>query len=95
MKDGNNKKYQADGGIGLLSSRLTFQGPIQKEKSSFIISGRRTYIDLIAAPFVNAASNPGSSTDLILYFYDLNAKINHKISKKNRIFFSAYTGKIS
>lgn len=47
MKDGNNKKYEVDGGIGLLSSRLTIQGPIQKEKSSFIVSGRRTYIDVL------------------------------------------------
>ena len=47
------KKYQADGGIGLLSSRLTLQGPIQKEKSSFIVSGRRTYIDVLSKPFLN------------------------------------------
>ena len=53
MKDGNNKRFQADGGIGLLSSRLTLQGPIQKEKSSFIVSGRRTYIDVLAQPFMN------------------------------------------
>ena len=53
MNDGNNKKYQADGGIGLLSSRLTLQGPIQKEKSSFIVSGRRTYIDVLSKPFLN------------------------------------------
>ena len=52
MKDGNNKKYEVDGGIGLLSSRLTLQGPIVKEKSSFIISGRRTYVDVLSRPFV-------------------------------------------
>ena len=55
MKDRNNKKYQADGGIGLLSSRLTLQGPIQKEKSSFILSGRRTYIDVLSQPFLDRA----------------------------------------
>ena len=93
MKEGNSKQFKGDFTVGLVSSKFTLEGPIIKDKTSFIISGRRTYIDLIAAPFVNAASTTGSSTDLILYFYDLNAKINHKISKKNRIFFSAYTGK--
>ena len=62
MKDGNNKKYQAEGGIGLLSSRLTLQGPIEKNKSSFIVSGRRTYIDVLSKPFMsedNAFSGSG------------------------------------
>ena len=53
MKDGNNKKFQADGGIGLLSSRLTLQGPLEKNKSSFIVSGRRTYVDVLSKPFLN------------------------------------------
>ena len=82
MKEGNSKEFKGDFTLGLVSSKFTLEGPIIKDKTSFIISGRRTYIDLIAAPFINAASPPGSETDLILYFYDLNAKINHKISKK-------------
>ena len=52
MKDGNNKSYHADGGIGVIASRLTLEGPIQKNKSSFLVSGRRTYISEIATPFV-------------------------------------------
>ena len=93
MKEGNSKELKGDFTLGLVSSKFTLEGPIIKDKTSFIISGRRTYIDLIAAPFINATSSPGSETDLILYFYDLNAKINHKISKKNRLFLSAYTGR--
>ena len=92
MKEGNSKEFKGDASIGIISSKFTFEGPIIKDKTSFIISARRTYLDLIVAPFLQA--NPlTSSTDLTLYFYDLNAKINHKLSKKDRIYLSAYTGK--
>jgi len=90
MKDGNNKKYEADGGIGLLSSRLTLQGPIQKNKSSFIVSGRRTYVDVLSKPFMkedNAFNGSG------YYFYDLTTKVNYRISDKDRIFLSGYFGR--
>ena len=90
MKDGNNKKYEADGGIGLLSSRLTLQGPVQKDKSSFIVSGRRTYIDVLSKPFMpkdNAFSGSG------YYFYDLTTKINYRISDKDRLYLSGYFGR--
>ena len=90
MKDGNNKKYEADGGIGLLSSRLTLQGPAQKNKSSFIVSGRRTYIDVLSKPFMpedNAFSGSG------YYFYDLTTKINYRISDKDRLYLSGYFGR--
>ena len=93
MKEGNSKQLKGDFTLGLVSSKFTLEGPIIKDKTSFIVSGRRTYIDLVAAPFINAASDPGSETDLILYFYDLNAKVNHKNSKKNRLYLSAYTGR--
>jgi len=86
MKEGNNKVYQASGGIGLISSRLTLEGPIQKEKSSFIISGRRTYADL----FAKLSSD---LKDIKLYFYDLNIKANFAINDKNKIYFSGYLGK--
>lgn len=86
MKEGNNRNYQVSGGIGLISSRLTIEGPVQKEKSSFIISGRRTYADL----FANLAPD---FKDVKLYFYDLNAKANLYINDKNKIFFSGYFGK--
>ncbi len=90
MKEGNNKRFQADGGLGLLSSRLTLQGPIVKDKGSFIVSGRRTYIDVLAEPFIpkdNAAKGSG------YYFYDFNAKVNYRLSDKDRIFASAYFGR--
>lgn len=86
MKEGNNKNYQVSGGIGLISSRLTVEGPIQEEKSSFIVSARRTYADL----FAGLSSD---MKDVKLYFYDLNAKANLAIDSKNRLFFSGYFGK--
>lgn len=86
MKEGNDKEYQVSGGVGLISSRLTIEGPIQKDKSSFIVSGRRTYADLLA----NLSPD---FRDVKLYFYDLNAKANLEINKRNRIFFSGYFGK--
>lgn len=86
MKEGNNKNYQVSGGIGLISSRLTVEGPIQKNKSSFIISGRRTYADV----FARLSSD---LKDTKLYFYDLNMKANLEINDKNKLFFSGYFGK--
>ena len=86
MKDGNMKRFRGDATIGLVSSKLTLEGPITKDKTSFILAARRTYADLLVRPLMP------SSTDLTLYFYDLNAKINHKISNKDRIFLSAYMG---
>lgn len=85
MKEGNNRNYQLSGGIGLISSRLTLEGPIQKDKSSFIISGRRTYADLLArlSPDMSGVS---------LYFYDLNIKANLAINNKNKLYFSGYFG---
>ena len=86
MREGNMKVFKGDATLGLISSKLTLEGPIIKDKTSFIVSGRRTYADLLAKPFMPA------STDLTLYFYDLNAKINHKISKNDRLYLSAYMG---
>jgi hypothetical protein len=85
MKEGNNKEYQVSGGLGLISSRLTVEGPIQKDRSSFIVSGRRTYADL----FARMSSD---LKDIKLYFYDLNAKGNLSINSKNKLFFSGYFG---
>ncbi|HEX8548240.1 MAG TPA: TonB-dependent receptor [Cytophagaceae bacterium] len=83
MKEGNMKEYEVDGGVGLLSSRLTIQGPIAKEKVSFIVTGRRSYIDQI---FKLAGNN------VPYYFYDLTAKINYKITAKDRVYLSSYLG---
>ncbi|MBL3548025.1 MULTISPECIES: TonB-dependent receptor [Chryseobacterium] len=86
MKDGNNQDYNVNGGIGLISSRLSVEGPIQKEKSSFIVSGRRTYADL----FLKANKD---YKDNKLYFYDLNLKANYQLNENNRLYLSAYFGR--
>jgi hypothetical protein len=88
MKEGNSKKLNVTGGIGLISSRLTIEGPIIKDKASFIISGRRTYFDL-AFPFLKDSLVQKSKA----YFYDLNAKLNYQFNDNNRIFISGYFGK--
>lgn len=90
MKEGNNKKYEVEGGIGIIASRLTVQGPIVKNKLSFIVSGRRTYADLLAKPFIKKDSPLAGSG---YYFYDINAKINWIIGEKDRIFISGYFGR--
>ena len=86
MKEGNMKEYHAEGGIGLIASRLTIDGPIKKDKGSFMISGRRTYIDVLAKPFVAKLKNTG------YYFYDLNLKANYKLGEKDRVYLSGYMG---
>lgn len=90
MKDGNDQKFQVDGGIGVIASRLTIQGPIKKNKCSFIVSGRRTYIDVLSKPFFKSGS-PFAGTSY--YFYDLNAKLNYRFSDKDRLFLSGYFGR--
>jgi hypothetical protein len=87
MRDGNSKKISGSGGIGLISSRLTLEGPIGSDKTSFIVSARRTYADL----FLKLSSDPDINKNQ-LYFYDFNAKINHRIDDNNRIFLSGYLG---
>jgi outer membrane receptor for ferrienterochelin and colicin len=87
MKDGNSQQLGMSGGIGNISSRLTVEGPIIKDKWSFIISGRRTYADVLGRMIGIEALQ-----DNRLYFYDLNLKTNLEINDKNRIYLSAYTG---
>lgn len=87
MKDGNSKKFSGSGGIGLISSRLTLEGPIGSDKTTFIVSGRRTYVDM----FLKLSSDKDIS-DNTLYFYDLNAKFSHRFNDKNRLFVSGYLG---
>lgn len=89
MKEGNNKRFQMDGGIGLISSRLTLQGPIQKNKSSFLIGARRTYAFDVAQPLLNRSDFKGTNYN----FYDLNLKANYIFSDKDRIFVSGYFGR--
>ena len=90
MKEGNNQKFQTEGGIGLIASRLSIQGPIKKDKSSFIVSARRTYVDAIAKPFISKSSQFYGSG---YYFYDLNAKLNYKFNEKDRVYLSGYFGR--
>ncbi|HHH54470.1 MAG TPA: TonB-dependent receptor [Bacteroidetes bacterium] len=89
MKEGNDKYYSVDGGIGVISSRLTMQGPLIKDKSSFIVSGRRTYVLDLVQPFLKGKKFEGTN----YYFYDLNAKINYKISDRDRLYLSGYFGR--
>lgn len=89
QKDGNLKRYEVEGGLGLIFSHLTVQGPIKKERASFLISARRTYADWIIQPFLKKDS-PMKGTDF--YFYDINAKFNVIISPHHRLYFGAYYG---
>jgi hypothetical protein len=88
MKDGNSKEFAGTGGIGLISSRLAVEGPIIKDKASFIVSGRRTYADL----FFPLLPEEGAQ-DASLYFYDLNLKANYIVNQNNRVYISGYLGK--
>jgi hypothetical protein len=89
MKDGNNQEWHGTGGIGIISSRLTLEGPLVKDKSSVMISGRRTYADLLARPFLKGTDFEGNG----YFFYDLNAKVNYRFSDKDRIYASGYFGR--
>ncbi|MBP8067663.1 MAG: carboxypeptidase-like regulatory domain-containing protein, partial [Pedobacter sp.] len=88
MNDGNKKEMTYEGGIGLISSRLKVEGPFIKDKSSFMVSGRRTYADSFLA-FAPDTSIRGS----VLYFYDLNAKANYQLDDKNTLYLSGYFGR--
>jgi hypothetical protein len=86
MNEGNIKKYNVSGGLGLIASRLNVEGPLVKDKASFLISGRRTYVDM----FLKTSDKFKDNT---LYFYDLNTKINYRINEKNRLYLSGYFGR--
>ena len=88
MRDGNNKRFAGIGGIGTISSRLTLEGPIVKDKSSFMIAGRRSYADI----FLPLAPDE-TIQDSKLYFYDLNLKANYELSDKDRLYVSGYFGR--
>lgn len=88
MKEGNDKNYVFSGGVGSISSRLTAEGPLLKDRSSFIVSARRTYADLFLRLSPNEEINSNT-----LYFYDLNAKANYTLNENNRIYLSGYFGR--
>lgn len=89
MRDGNLKNHQVRGGIGLISSRLTAEGPLAENKASYLVSARRTYLDLFIKPVLNGTDFEGNN----YFFYDVNAKLNYKLSDKDRIFISGYFGR--
>ncbi len=90
MKDGNMKEYEFEGGIGLIASRFSLQGPIKKDKASFIVSARRTYLDMLIKPAIPKDNQFYGSG---YYFYDLNTKVNYKFSSKDRLYLSGYFGR--
>lgn len=89
MKDGNKESYHCEGGVGLISSNVMVEGPIIKDKASFMLSGRTTYLDLFLVPIMKLATQ-GTSTGY--YFFDLNGKFNFNLGKKDKLYFSAYFG---
>lgn len=90
MKEGHAKELKGEGGIGLVASRLTLEGPILKDRMSFMVSARRTYIDFLARPLIR---NAGDGADGGYYFYDLNGKVNYRFSERSRLFVSGYFGR--
>lgn len=90
MKEGNNKQFKVTGGLGLISSRLTLEGPLKKDRGSFIVSARRTYLDVLMKAFIKDSS-PFAGTSY--FFYDFNAKLNYKFGEKDKVYLSAYYGK--
>ncbi|MCS7075049.1 MAG: TonB-dependent receptor, partial [Bacteroidia bacterium] len=94
MREGNNKNFSVRGGLGLISSRLTIEAPIRKEKSSFLVSVRRTYADVFTRLINQTRSNdPKRSPIPDYYFYDGTAKLNFILSQKDRLFVSSYFGR--
>lgn len=91
MKEGSNKDFHAEGGIGIISSKLLLEGPLKKKKGSFLLSGRRTYVDALIAPIVKAQSQGASKAGY--FFYDFNAKLNYELSPKDHIYLSGYFGR--
>ena len=88
MKEGNKEEWRGEGGIGLISSNITVEGPLVKEKSSVLVSARRTYVDLILSPILKLTENQNMG----YYFYDLNAKMNYDFGRKNKLYLSGYFG---
>lgn len=89
MREGNTKEYEFEGGIGFISSRLTAQGPIIKDKAAFIVSGRFTYLSFLLNPLLKKSDTPIN----IPWFFDINGKMNFKLGEKDRLFISAYFGR--
>jgi outer membrane receptor for ferrienterochelin and colicin len=95
MKDGNMKKIRGDFSIGIISSKLSLEGPIVKDKTSFMLSMRRTYLEVLTIPlfwYINSQTN-NENTSGGVYFHDLNLKLNHIFNERSRLYLSGYLGK--
>lgn len=90
MKEGNSQEFKGEGSIGVVASKITVEGPIKKDRTSFIISARRTYLDILARPIIKMATEGDETVGY--FFYDLNAKVNHRLNEKNRLYLSTYLG---
>ncbi len=96
MKEGNMKEFHGSASIGLIGAKLLLEGPIIKDRTSFLVSARRTYADILSYPvqyMVNKRNHQSTGSYFGYFFHDLNAKINHKFSDKSRLYFSTYAGK--
>ena len=95
MKDGNMREYHGTANVSILASKFTVEGPIVKDKASFMLSGRRTYLDLLLNPVINSinSNDPSVETDPRYFFYDLNGKVNWKVGPKDRVYLSVFNGK--
>lgn len=94
LREGNQKKFSGSGGLGLIASRLTLEGPIVKDKASFMLSGRRTYFDVFTRTLNELKENdPGWNQIPDYYFYDFNGKVNVDLSPKDKLFLSGYLGR--
>ncbi|MVT09783.1 TonB-dependent receptor [Chitinophaga tropicalis] len=92
LKDGDMKQYHGEAAIGLIAAKAMVEGPIKKDKTSFVVSGRRSYTDLLEDNLFNSTSENGDENRAYVYFYDANLKVNHIFSERDRIHFSVYTG---
>ncbi|WP_345245346.1 TonB-dependent receptor [Nibrella saemangeumensis] len=91
MKEGDKQKLHVEGSVGVLSSTVTVEGPLQKEKASFLVAARRTYLDAFAQPLAKVFKTEGFVPDY--YFYDLNAKLNYHFGQRNKLYISGYLGR--
>ncbi|SDX33691.1 TonB-dependent receptor [Hymenobacter psychrophilus] len=93
MKEGNMQEFHGEGAVGIVAAKLTLEGPIKKDTASFLISARRTYLDILAQPFIKSQlSAEGTGGSIGYFFHDLNAKLNWKLSGRDRLYLSGYTG---
>ncbi len=95
MKEGNMKEFHGDATVSLISSKMTVEGPLIKDKASFMLSARRTYLDVLARPFINNlnAQDPNFNVSPTYYFYDMNGKVNYKLGQYDRFYLSHFQGK--